>query len=341
MKPAFMNRFWNWLKRALLWTSVIIFVLAATGIIYQTAATETDRKNFPAPGNLIDVGGFKMHIYCMGEGSPTVVLEALSGGFSSFWGWVQPEVAKQVRVCAYDRAGLGWSEADPQPESLQRTAQNLHTLLKNAGITGPYVMVGHSIGGLYVREYAAMYPQEVAGMVLLDSSHPDQFARYPEMFRKDPTLTYMPLIQGFVRFGIGHALFAIGGGKKVSRNSLGGLLPLRQHNEVASIFLTQEYWRNQKVHLLVENEIFQQAHDLGSLRDLPLAVITRGIDVPQNWSDMQDELAALSTNSIHLTVENSTHSSLVFNSDHARVVSQIILEVINAVRTGKRLNDES
>ena len=338
MKPAFTNRFLNWLKRVFLWTSVIIFVLAATGIMYQTAAAESDRKNFPAPGNLIDVGGFKMHIYCIGTGSPTVILEALSGGFSSFWGWIQPEVAKQVRVCAYDRAGFGWSESDSVSESPQRTTQNLHTLLTNAGIDGPYVMVGHSIGGLYVREYAAMYPQEVVGMVLLDSSHPDQFVRYPEMLKKDPTLTWMPLIQSFVRFGIGRALFAINGGKNFSRISMGGLLPARQQNEVAAIFLTQEYWRSQQAHLLLEPGIFQQAHGLGALGDMPLAVITRGMDVPDSWTEMQDELAALSTNSIHVNVEGSTHSSLIFNSDHAHAVSQIILQVVNAVQTRKRIH---
>jgi pimeloyl-ACP methyl ester carboxylesterase len=338
MNQALLQRILNRLKRILLWAGILVFVLSMTGIIYQTAAVEADKRNFPAPGNLIDVGGFRMHIYCIGKGSPTVVLEALSGGFSSYWAWVQPKVAKQARVCAYDRAGFGWSENDPQPESPQRTAQNLHTLLANAGIQGPYVMVGHSIGGLYVREYAAMYPQEVVGMVLLDSSHPDQFVRYPEMLKKDPTLTWMPLIQIFVRFGIGHALFAIGGGKNLSRISLGGLLPLRQHSEVAAIFLTQEYWRSRKTHLMLQPEIFQQAHDLGSLGDLPLAVITRGAGVDDGWREMQDELAALSTNSIHVTVEGSTHSSLIFNPEHARQVSRVILQVADAVQTGKHLH---
>ena len=314
-----------------------LLILAIVGTIYQTAATEADKKNFPPPGNLIDVGGFKMHIYCMGEGSPTVILEALSGGFSSFWGWIQPEVAKQVRVCAYDRAGFGWSENDPEPESLQRTVQNLHTLLKNAGIEGPFVLVGHSIGGLYVREYAALYPQEVVGMVLLDSSHPDQFARYPEMSKTDPTLTWMPLTQIIVRLGIGHALFAIGGGKNLSRVSLGGVLPPRQHNEIAAIFMTQEYWHNQKIHLLLQPEIFQQAHGLGSLGDIPLAIVTRGIDVPDSWIELQNELAALSPNSIHITVEGSTHTSLIANSGHAQVVGQTILQVVDAVQMGKRL----
>src|SRR5512147_2346308 len=136
------KRLLNGLKRFFMGLLVFLFVFSLTGMIYQTTATEADKRNFPAPGNLIDVGGFKMHIHCEGEGSPTVILEALSGGFSSYWAWVQPEVAKRVRVCSYDRAGFGWSESDSVPESPQRTARNLHTLLGNAGIEGPFVMVG-------------------------------------------------------------------------------------------------------------------------------------------------------------------------------------------------------
>src|SRR5512134_1235651 len=175
------NQAWNFFKRSLIVLSILVFVLAMAGMIYQTASAEADRRNLPAPGNLIDVGGFKMHIYCMGEGSPTVILETLSGGTSSYWGWIQPEVAKETRVCVYDRAGRGWSEPDPEPITLGRTVRNMHTLLTNARVEGPYVLVGHSIGGIYVRQFAADYPDEVAGMVLVDASHPQQFDRYPDM----------------------------------------------------------------------------------------------------------------------------------------------------------------
>lgn len=333
MKPTFTKRFLNWLKRALLWISIFIVILSATGMIYQTAASEADKRNFPPPGNLIDVGGFKMHIYCIGEGSPTVVLDAMSGGFSSYWAWVQPEAAKQVRVCAYDRAGFGWSENDSEPESPQRTARNLHTLLMNAGIEGPYVMAGHSKAGIYVREYAALYPQEVVGLVLLDSSHPDQFVRYPEMLKGDTAiLSKMPLIQTLLRLGVGHAFFALGGEADFAD------LPQHQHDEIAAAWSSAEYWKSMETTMSLGANIFQQAHDLGSLGDLPLAVITHGEGVDNNWREMQDELAALSTNSVHVVVDDSTHSSLVFNSEHAQQVSQIILQVVDAVQTGKHLN---
>ncbi len=327
------NRLLKGLKSFFMGLLVFLFVLSTIGVIYQTAATEADKKNFPPSGNLIDVGGFKMHIYCIGEGSPTVVLDAMSGGFSSYWGWVQPEVAKQVRVCAYDRAGFGWSESDPEPESPQRTARNLHILLTNAGLKVPFVMVGHSKGGLYVREYAAMYPQEVVGLVLLDSSHPDQFVRYPEMLKGDtPMLTWMPLLQVMVRLGAARLYFFH------SRKIDFAALPQQQRDEIAAIWSTQENWQSARSTMLLGAKIFQQAHDLGSLGDMPLAVITRGEGVDDSWREMQNELAALSTNSIHITVDASTHSSLVFNPEHAQQVSQIILQVVDAVQTGKRLN---
>ena len=121
---------------------------------------------------MVVVGGHRLHIDCVGQGSPTVILESGLGTMSVDWANVQPEVAKTTRVCAYDRAGTGWSEPGPEPRDPQQIARELHTLLGNAGIDGPYVLVGQSFGGLYVRMYAAQYPKEVEGMVLVDASHP-------------------------------------------------------------------------------------------------------------------------------------------------------------------------
>ena len=125
------------------------------------------------------MGGYQLHIHCLGEGNPTVILEAALPGASAHWGWVQPDIATTTRVCAYDRAGMGWSDPGPEPRDAQTIASELHTLLDNARIEGPYVLVGHSFGGLYARMYTAQYPDEVAGMVLVDSTHPDQWTRLP------------------------------------------------------------------------------------------------------------------------------------------------------------------
>src|SRR5215210_6539689 len=131
---------------------------------------------------MVGVGGYRLHINCVGQGNPTVVLDAGSGGMSAHWVRVQREVSGTTRVCAYDRAGMGWSEMGPDPRDAKQITSELHTLLKGAGIEGPYVLVGHSFGGMYMQTYAARYPDEVAGVVLVDSStDPDQFSHQPVM----------------------------------------------------------------------------------------------------------------------------------------------------------------
>ena len=168
-----------WVARILLGL-VALVVIAAGGILFAGAKAKSDLKaKYPPPGTLVDVGGYRMHIFCQGTGSPTVIMETGLGDPSVMWELVRPEVAKATRTCVYDRAGLGWSDASPKPRTAQNTVEELHTLLTNAGIAGPYVLVGHSMGGALVRLYAHTYPEGVVGMVLVDSSHEDQFARFP------------------------------------------------------------------------------------------------------------------------------------------------------------------
>jgi pimeloyl-ACP methyl ester carboxylesterase len=152
----------------------VFAALMLLGLVYEAAAEASDaRINLP-PGQLVDVGGHRLHINCTGAGSPTVVIEAGLGDWSTGWGFVQPEVAKTTRVCTYDRAGLGWSEPGPLPRDAAQFARELHSLLQNANIPGPYVMVGHSLGGLPVQVFAHDHPSEVAGVVLVDSMYPGQ-----------------------------------------------------------------------------------------------------------------------------------------------------------------------
>ena len=131
-----------------------------------------DATAYPMPGQLIDVGGHRLHLNCTGSGSPTVVLEPGAGEMSSDLGWIAPAVARDTRVCVYDRAGRGWSEPADTPQDGRQIATDLHTLLQRGNVPGPYVLAGHSFGGLYVLTFAARYPDEVAGMVLVDSTAP-------------------------------------------------------------------------------------------------------------------------------------------------------------------------
>ena len=158
--------------------------LAITGALYEMIGRWRDARRFPQRGHLVQAGSIRMNIDCSGQGSPTVILESGSGGPSVDWLMVQPEVAKFSRVCSYDRAGYGWSDSGPEPRSSLQIAHELKQLLQAAGEKGPYILVGHSMGGYDIRVYTGQYPNDVAGMVLVDASHEDQELRAPESIRK-------------------------------------------------------------------------------------------------------------------------------------------------------------
>lgn len=145
--------------------------LAGIGALYQLISEARDKSKLPPPGKLVDVGGHRLHINSIGEGSPVVVMDAGGASSSLSWSLVQPEIAKFTRVCTFDRAGRGWSDPGPKPQSSQQIVEQLDTLLSNEKIEGPYIMVGQSFGGQNVRLYASEYPDKVAGLVLVDSAH--------------------------------------------------------------------------------------------------------------------------------------------------------------------------
>jgi pimeloyl-ACP methyl ester carboxylesterase len=328
-----MQKVTRFLKRILTWGLASIFVLTTAGMLYQTASAETDRRTFPAPGHLIDVGGFKMHISCMGEGSPTVVLETLAGGTSSYWGRVQPELAKATRVCVYDRAGRGWSEPDPKPITLARTVRNLHMLLTHASVEGPYVLVGHSLGGIYVRQFAAEYPQDVVGMVLVDAAHPDQYERYPDLLEMNES--YLQVSSAFpalARLGVFRLYFALGGEIDFAE------MQEPQKSEIRSMWSSPEYFASQHAEAIAAPEIYGSGQNLGRLGDLPLLVISAGRNNPGGWTELQRDLVLLSDNSIHLHLQTATHVSLAFHPEDAHQVSLGILNVLEGIRMGERLD---
>jgi pimeloyl-ACP methyl ester carboxylesterase len=148
---------------------IIVGVLILVGATYQGVATALERRKYPHPGQLVDVGGHQLHIWCQGEGAPVVVLESPAASMSAVWGWVQPEVAKTTRVCSYDRAGLGWSEAGDKPYDPGRVPEELRALLEAAKQRGPYVLAGAGLGGSFARRFASLYPAETAAIVLIDS----------------------------------------------------------------------------------------------------------------------------------------------------------------------------
>ena len=156
-------------------------ILTAFFLLMSVTAVGQQKDKRPAfspPGRLLDVGGFRLHLNCTGQSGPAVVLIAGGGDFSFDWGLVQPDVSRFTRVCSYDRAGLAWSDPGPTPRTMRQEAYELHTLLKAARVGAPYVLVGHSIGGLIARVYAEQHPGEVAGVVLIDPTHEDTTLMY-------------------------------------------------------------------------------------------------------------------------------------------------------------------
>ncbi|MCB0128761.1 MAG: alpha/beta fold hydrolase [Caldilineaceae bacterium] len=194
----------RWLSRVLLGLVITLLVLAGSGATYQALATARDARTFPPPGQLVDVGGYKLHIYCLGTGAPTVITENGLGGSVPDWGLVQPAVSRSTRICSYDRAGSGWSEAGPYPRTSRQISTELHTLLANAGVSGPFVLVGHSAGGMHVQVYAAQYPAEVAGLVLVDPTPAQAMVHFTpeEQHSVLPNLGQFRLLQALQFFGV-------------------------------------------------------------------------------------------------------------------------------------------
>ncbi len=329
-----MKRWRRWVKRGVIGAVAALVALALVGALYQTLATQADRRNFPPPGKLVDVGGYRLHIQCAGAGYPTVVLETGALSMSAAWGWVQPQVAVHTRVCSYDRAGLGWSEPGPEPRDALHIARELRTLLKNAGETPPYVLVGHSSGGLLVRVYADQYPEDVVGLLLLDSSHPDQDARLEKVlgkpsFLEEGLFSSLPVLArlGVLRFILRFPALA----SRIDD------LPPRQAAEAKAFLADSSHQSAGRAELALWEETTAQARATRPLGDLPLVVISAGgmktaSPKRQVVNELHGELAALSSRGSHRILAGTTHMSLATNRAHAAQVAEAIRELVEATR---------
>jgi len=168
------------LKKLVLSVLGILVLALFASALYNSACVRLLQSRYPVPGTLYQVNGHAMHLYCTGTGSPAVVLEAGLGDDWIYWQKVQPEVAKTTRACSYDRAGVGWSDSQPDPRDAKNIALQLHALLHQANEAGPFLLVGGSAGGFYIREFTAMYPTEAAGLVFVDASVPAQIRELPD-----------------------------------------------------------------------------------------------------------------------------------------------------------------
>jgi pimeloyl-ACP methyl ester carboxylesterase len=220
LKNGQRRRGWlSYVKRGLLTLCALLVALPVLGFSYETILTAVDARRFPPPGKLVAVDGHQMHIHCTGAGTPTVVMDAGLGGWSLDWSTVQPDIAQFTRMCTYDRAGLGWSEPSAESPDAQHAVADLHTLLVNSGEAGPFVLVGHSNGGLRVLLYASTYPQEVAGVVLVDPTPRATDAERVAFLSPSEQAEYLSLLQamkadpetgGFDFFGLMRVLRPFG-----------------------------------------------------------------------------------------------------------------------------------
>jgi pimeloyl-ACP methyl ester carboxylesterase len=315
--------------RRMLYPVITVLALASNGAGYETVAEATDAHAHRMPGQLVDVGGHRLHLSCTGTGSPTVVLEAGGGEMAANLGWITPAIARSTRVCVYDRAGRGWSEPTDAPQDGIGIATDLHTLLHRAGVPGPYVLAGHSFGGLYVLTFADRYPDEVAGMVLVDSTAPaapgTSTAAGPG--ESDVLKRISALTSAGARFGLGR-IYA-----QLSYDEL----PAQSRDEVRARGATANTLRSTLDEYAQASASVREAAALRDFGHKPLVVLTAGVGSDAAWSTAQARLAKLSSNTAHRVVDGATHEALVADREYAAITTQAIVDVVMSIRTGQPL----
>jgi pimeloyl-ACP methyl ester carboxylesterase len=296
---------------------------------YQRAAGAADRRRFPPPGRLVDVGGRRLHLLAMGEGTPAVVIVPALGSNVLEWVRVLRGASSETTVCAYDRAGLGWSDPRHGTAGLDAMADDLHALLKAADIAPPYVIAGNSMGGIIARRFQARYPEDVTGMLLIDSSHEDQARRLGDrawdgLFR---AAKRQLRILGLRR--IGAHLGLIG---DLDAAILAWETVPEYEGAAKALTLSTKERRAVAREMLVLGRPQGQPQDLGAL---PLTVLSAGSESRRKWpiwapwAQLQDEMAALSSDSAYMYAVNAGHN---VHLDDPGVVVQAVLDLIERCR---------
>jgi pimeloyl-ACP methyl ester carboxylesterase len=334
------KNFWRWTRRIVGAAVLLTLLLLIAGFGYQMLATRTDLRKYPPPGQMVDIGSRRLHLKCVGSGSPTVVMESGLGETSLDWDLVQPQVAEFTRACAYDRAGYGWSDPGQEPRDGTEITTELDKLLTDAELTGPYVLVGHSLGGLYARVFTSRYPAKVVGMVLIDATPEDLWSK-PEFPRPTPSRISLYLSKAFSYLGL----------LRLLRQPIGDLYLSQKFSLSTRTMAEAMGYRSQSV-----NTVFAEAQSLESsmsqsrsfktFNNKPLIVLVHGIAdesaagrekdsrKEQIWKELQTELASRSTNSKLIIAEKSRHFILF---DQPDVVIDAIRQVVESVQHGTQL----
>jgi pimeloyl-ACP methyl ester carboxylesterase len=287
----------HWSRRAFLYPALAVLLLIAVGGAFETVAEATS-TTAPATGRTYLVNGHRLYLSCTGRGGPTVVLFNGLGERTRSWASVERTVSASTRVCVFDRAGEGLSGSGPGAQDGHQLALDLHELLRTAGVDGPYVLAGHSVGGTYALVYTAMYPGQVAGLALIDSSSPNQFD-----------------LPDYPRF---YSMW----------HRVGALLPSlsRVSGHVFGLPSPREYSAD-RVEFDELRRVFDQAQAVRSLHGKPLAVVTADRGAMRGWQSAQAKLTRLSTNSFQLHVPEATHATILEDQNYAGVAGRAIVEV--------------
>lgn len=314
-------------KRILTCLLLLILLAAVSGGAYQSISSQRELVTNPAPGQLIDIGGYRLHIFCTGAGAPAVILDNGLGGSFLGWGYVQPEVAKFARVCSFDRAGMGFSDSGPTPRTSTRIASELHAVLDRIGMQEPVVLVGASFGGLAMRVFASEYQDRSAALVLVDASHEDQAARYAAAGAPEQGIWYARAVP----------LAAMLGAMRIAGNSL-------EHEEELPADMRQyaHVGRSTKAYRGVVDEYLDSRLSAAEVKatrrklKIPVIVLTAGQsdDLPQAraaWQEMQRDQLQISDLSCQITEEQAHH---VMPIETPQAVVRAIRLAVNAVMSG-------
>ncbi len=315
-------------------------------ICYQIIGSVSDRRRYPPHGKLVDVGGYRLHISVSGEGEPTVILDTGLGHTSQIWGLVQSEVASFTRVCSYDRAGYGWSDPRSSPRTSIQIVEELHKLLKNAGLPGPYVLVGHSFGGLNMYLYALRYPNEVAGLVLVDAVSYDTLTLSMSELQQFAAVNRIRFhaLSFANRLGL-FRLFARVRGMDAVMDFIKHL-PIDSQQATLSSFMRKTFAAAASESTHMEESVrFVHALHIAYPTPLtiPLAVVTHGtpdmftrhlsaqdaLQAEERWQRLQTELAKSSTQGTLIVAQQSGHK---IHIEEPEVVVNAIQKVVQAIQ---------
>lgn len=300
------RRVLRWIGKVFGFMGLLLVVLIAVGLVREAQTLSRYLEEYPPRGEMVTVGDHQLHLNCTGEGSPTVVFEADLDQYGSLsWALVEGPVSRTTRTCVYDRAGILWSEEGPRPRDGETIAAELKTLLDNAGETGPYVLVGHAFGAVYLRIFAGQNPADVCGVVLLDSGHPDELTRFAEVGieKEIPDANIRPLIWLLSHLGMPERYSGI-------YYSTDPVYTVQQ----AFLPVSSLAWYDESV---AAPDTLAQAAKYTDFGDLPLTLISTGHstgvkdannqDPLELWLELQNDLLSLSTNSQLIVLENAGH----------------------------------